>query len=146
MKTFIIFLFSFASFYASAQSWQIGGSAYEISQSGGSLTYKVYLTVSDDKGSPVKGLKAGNFAASGEICRTDVNCDFMPMSIAYAQNNILLKEQLPGFYIMTFMFQSASLTRTSSHRLLIRASSLEVSGLKRELNQHAQILLQVSSN
>ncbi len=146
MKTLIVFLLVFASFYASAQSWQLGGSTYDTSHSGNSLLYKVYLTVSDDKGLPVTGLNATNFAASGEICHTGVNCDFISMPIAYLQNNILFREQLPGFYIMTFIFQSASLKTISSRRLLIRASSSEVNGYTKVLKQHAQILLQASSN
>ncbi|MFC0773385.1 hypothetical protein [Terrimonas alba] len=115
MKTLFFIFFTFTFSYCSAQSWQLSGFAVETSyasstQSVSSYAKAVYLTVADNNGAPVTGLKTSNFTAWGQACNwVGRSCIFRPLEFVKPTEGIIsFKEELPGLYIMTFEYSAGA--------------------------------------
>ena len=103
MKTLILLCLFFSSLYSSGQLWHLSGQAalFPFNSSNGLAAEKIYVSVSDNNGTPVKGLRAANFIAYGETCPDPNNgnaCNFVDLESL----PLLTIEEKPGLYSMIF--------------------------------------------
>ena len=147
MKTLLVVLFIFTYLYSSAQFWQLSGIATSTSQATGQSAKKVYLTVTDNNGVLISGLKASNFTSFGENCNAlGRGCIFSPLSIVKPIQGITsFEENTSGLYIMTYEVKAApgvSISHIYVQVFSVIATRGPVKGQLRWVKtQHGQILL-----
>jgi len=147
MKYALLILSTFVFTSLSAQSWQLSGSAMSTSQAERQSAKKVYLTVADNNGVLITGLKAANFTAFGENCNgLGRKCIFSPLEIVKPVEGVTsFEENVPGLYIITYQIK-ADPGISISHIFIQVFSQIVTPGpikgqLKILRTQHAQILL-----
>lgn len=124
---------------ANAQRWTVSGT-FNDPPNGGSAG-KVWISVEDENGLPVKGLRTGSFQVSRYICNLSPSggCQFHPVTIVAPVSELsdgayVLNYQEPNSFFSSF---GIDLVRVSSVRLVPTGPGK--AGVI--VTQHAQVLM-----
>jgi hypothetical protein len=107
---------------------------------------RVVISVANDSGLAVEGLKPGNFVAYAESCDETHGCQFFDLSVPTFSGAPNFEEQKPGLYVIDFRISTLVGNNHSVFvkvfRTLTRAEILALRGGRPPNRQRAQIVLQ----
>jgi len=134
-----------------AQSWQLSGfvdpARVYTSQNPDDPAFgkpvderRVVVSVSDENGHAVSGLKPGNFKGSVQSC-DERSCVFLDLSVVGFANTPNFSEERPGFYVMKFRAKGAVQSGPVLLRVFRPATPAEIVNHQLGDRQKAQAIL-----